>query len=176
MQFIVPFFLTNYWFYPLSWTGRSTILVCGGSEAVQLRLCQQEQPVPQLHKQRLRLRLPVKRQQHMLLPELLKWNVFLWILVQMLLKFCNSWQILHRFQIKCMEQILCFMMNYWFVYYLNETLLVMYRKYCMVTQKYFFFNLGEINFSVSLPRPTEKKRVFFVRLFLFSVCINTQKN
>ena len=72
-----------------------------------------------------------RHKQHMLLPELLKWNVFLWILVQMLLKFCNSWQILHRFQIKCMEQILCFMMNWWFVYYLNEILLVMYRKYCM---------------------------------------------
>ena len=45
----------------------------------------------------------------------------------------------------------------------------------MVTQKYFFFNLGEMNFSVSLPRPTEKN-VFSVRLFLFSVWINTQKN
>ena len=174
MQFIVPFFLTNYWFYPLSWTGRSTILVCGGSEAVQLRLCQQEQPVPQLHKQRLRLRLPVKRQQHMLLPELLKWNVFLWILVQMLLKFCNSWQILHRFQIKCMEQILCFMMNYWFVYYLNETLLVMYRKYCMVTQIFFLIWAKWIFLWVYLDR--QKKTCFSVRLFLFSVWINTQKN
>ena len=34
--------------------------MCGGSEAVQLRLCHQEQPGPQLHKQRLRLRLPAQ--------------------------------------------------------------------------------------------------------------------
>jgi len=37
------------------------------------------------------------------------------------------------------------------------------------------FNLGEMNFSVSSPRPTEKKNVFFCAFIFFSVWINTQK-
>jgi len=44
----------------------------------------------------------------------------------------------------------------------------------MATQK-ITFNLGERNFSVSSPRPTEKKHVFSVCLLLFFVWINTYK-
>jgi len=36
----------------------------------------------------------------------------------------------------------------------------------LATQK-FFFNLGEMNFSVSSPGPTEKKRVFLCVYFFF---------
>ena len=33
-----------------------------------------------------------------------------------------------------------------------------------------FFNLGEMNFSVSSPRPTEKKHMFFLCVYLFFLC------
>jgi hypothetical protein len=47
------------------------------------------------------------------------------------------------------------MMNYWFVYYLNETLLVMHRKYCMEN---IYFNMLFLLFYNN----------FFVCLTLFS--------
>ena len=65
----------------------------------------------------------------------------------------------------CMENI-----------YFNMLLLLFENNFFYVFNSFFqwgwlhrniFFNLGEMNFSVSSPRPTEKNMCFSVRLFLF---------